>query len=89
MRLLRLLFKQIRREPVMFQSLVQASLALLTGFGVFNVTENQMGLILAFTAALLAFITRSVVTPWPEGKVAKPKTPAKSSAPSSNYIGTD
>ena len=55
--------QQIREEPVMFQGLVQAGLALLAGFQVLSVTQEQMGYIMAFTAALLAFLTRRVVSP--------------------------
>ena len=57
------IIKRIQQEPVMFQGLLQASLALLAGFGVVSLTQDQMGLIFAFTASLLAFITRQAVTP--------------------------
>ena len=57
------IIKRIQQEPVMFQGLLQASFALLTGFGVVSLTQDQMGLIFAFTASLLAFITRQAVTP--------------------------
>lgn len=57
------MFKLIKQEPVLFQALVQATIALLIGFDVFDITEQQFGLLMAFTAALLAFITRKAVTP--------------------------
>jgi hypothetical protein len=56
----------IKAEPVMFQAVVQAFLALLLSFGV-GLTVEQVGSIMAFTAAVLAFITRKMVTP--NGKV--------------------
>ncbi|MBD2232105.1 hypothetical protein [Phormidium tenue] len=53
------IIKRVQQEPVMFQ----AFFALLAGFGVVSLTQDQMGLIFAFTASLLAFITRQAVTP--------------------------
>lgn len=50
------------REPALILGLVQAALALAIGFGL-RLTPEQMGLVMAFTAALLAVITRSRVTP--------------------------
>ena len=50
------------REPVAFLTVVQAGLALAVGFGV-PITTQQMGLLMAFSAALLGFVTRSKVTP--------------------------
>lgn len=53
---------RIKAEPVMFQALVQAAIAMLVAFGL-HLTVEQTGTIMAFTAAVLAFITRSQVTP--------------------------
>lgn len=53
----------ITREPVAVQAVIQAALAMALGFGI-PVTTEQMGLILGFTAALLALITRQSVTPF-------------------------
>lgn len=57
----------IKNEPVALQGLLQAGLALAMAFGL-NLDAHKQGAILAFTAALLGFITRQVVTP-----VANPK----------------
>ncbi len=61
------MFDRIRREPVLVSGFVQAVLGLLLAFGV-QLSLEQTGAILAVTAAGLAFVARSVVTP-----VAKPK----------------
>lgn len=50
------------REPVLTISLVQAFLAMLAGFGL-DLTPEQMALVLTFTSTLLAFLTRTQVTP--------------------------
>jgi hypothetical protein len=50
------------REPAVILGLVGAVIALGVGFGL-NVTPEQTGLILAATSAVLAFVTRSQVTP--------------------------
>ena len=50
------------REPVMTIALVQAFLALAVSFGL-PITVEQMGMLLAFTAAVLGWITRSHVSP--------------------------
>lgn len=64
------LLKQIKEEPVMFYALIQATLSLVLGLSLIpSLTQDKMGYILAFTAALLAFLTRRVVTP-----TANPKT---------------
>ncbi len=60
--------KRIREEPVLFQGLIQTALALAVSFGL-QLTPNQIGAILALTAAALSFWTRTMVTP-----VANPKT---------------
>ncbi len=50
------------REPVMFLALVQTALALGVGFGI-DLTPEQIGLVLAFSAAVLGFLARSQVSP--------------------------
>ena len=50
------------REPVLVLSMVQAAIALAVGFGL-KISADQLGLIVAFTAAVLGFITRSQVSP--------------------------
>lgn len=48
-------------EPTMVLSVVSAGIALAIGFGA-NITTQQMGLIMAFAAAVLGLINRSQVT---------------------------
>lgn len=50
------------REPALILGAVQALIALAVGFGL-NLSPEQVSLILAATAAVLALITRSQVTP--------------------------
>jgi len=52
----------IKSEPVFFQAVIQAGIALGISFGL-SMTTEQVGAIMAFTAALLAFLTRTAVTP--------------------------
>ena len=54
----------IRSEPVMFQGIIQAGLAMIMSFGV-HLTVEQMGTILVFTGAVLTFWTRQAVTAHP------------------------
>lgn len=56
------IWSRITSEPAFTLALVQAGLALAIGFGL-KWTPEQMALALAFTAALLGWITRSQVTP--------------------------
>lgn len=57
------------REPALIIGAVQAILALVVAFGL-RLTTEQTGAILAATAAILAVVTRSQVTP-----VADPRLP--------------
>lgn len=50
------------KEPAAFLGLVGAAIALGVGFGL-PVTSAQVGLIMAFVSAGLAFVTRSQVIP--------------------------
>jgi hypothetical protein len=50
------------REPALWLGLVSAVIALAVGFGL-NVTPEQIGLIMAAVSAIIAFVTRSQVTP--------------------------
>lgn len=50
------------REPALVLGLVQAVLALILAFGV-DLSTEQVGAILAVTAAVLGYVTRSKVTP--------------------------
>lgn len=53
---------RIRTEPALVAGLVQAVLALLIAFGL-DLTADQVATILAVTAAILALVVRSQVTP--------------------------
>ncbi|NJM59326.1 MAG: hypothetical protein HC849_02560 [Oscillatoriales cyanobacterium RU_3_3] len=57
------LLKQIRQDPVLFQGLIQALFPVLVTFGVLQLQDSQLGVLYAFTAALLSFLTRTQVTP--------------------------
>lgn len=50
------------REPALVLAFIQTLLALAVGFG-FDLTAEQIALILAFSAAAIGLITRSQVTP--------------------------
>lgn len=50
------------REPVLVQGVVQTVLALVLAFGA-DLSNEQVGAILAVTAAVLALVTRRTVTP--------------------------
>ncbi|HKE25116.1 MAG TPA: hypothetical protein VKB88_22300 [Bryobacteraceae bacterium] len=62
------MLQRIKQEPVMFQAVIQAALALGLSFGL-KLSSSQVGAILAFTAASLSFWARSQVTP-----MVNPKT---------------
>ena len=49
------------REPAIILGLVNTALALILSFGV-SLSADQIGAILAFSSALIALITRQVVT---------------------------
>ena len=49
------------REPAMIMALVQAVIALATSFGL-GLTPEQIGSIMAISAAILGLITRSQVS---------------------------
>lgn len=50
------------REPAMVLALVQVAIALVIAFGL-NLSNVQVGAIVAFSAVVLGLITRSKVTP--------------------------
>lgn len=56
------LVEKIRTEPVLVTALIQAVLALVAAFGL-SLSAEQIGGILAVTAAVLAFVARTQVTP--------------------------
>ena len=51
-----------QREPAMILALMQAGIALGVAFGL-ELSNEQMGTLMAFVAALVGFITRSQVRP--------------------------
>jgi hypothetical protein len=53
---------RIKREPALAVGLVQTVLGLVLAFGV-DLSNEQVGAIMAVTAAVLALVTRSQVTP--------------------------
>jgi hypothetical protein len=54
--------KVLRNEPVLLSALVQVILGLVMAFGV-DLTNEQVGSIMAVTAIVLAILTRMFVTP--------------------------
>jgi hypothetical protein len=73
------MLQRIKQEPVMFQGVIQAALALGLSFGL-KLTSAQLGAILALSAAILSFWTRSQVTPTvnPKANDGTPLVPMKS-----------
>jgi hypothetical protein len=65
----------IKAEPVAFQGVIQTVLALAVAFGI-GLDGQQVGALLAATAALLSFLTRTQVTPMvnPKGVDGAPLT---------------
>lgn len=66
------------REPALVIGAVQAVLALVVAFGL-KLSVEQTGAILAATAAVLAVVTRSQVTPVADPRL--PETPGKHQKP--------
>lgn len=56
------IIERVRNEPVLVTALVQAVLALVVSFGL-SLSAEQIGGILAVSAAVLAFVARAKVTP--------------------------
>lgn len=54
--------ERISNEPALTLAVVQAGVALAVGFGL-DITAEQVSLIVAFSAAVLGWVTRSQVTP--------------------------
>ena len=54
---------RIRREPALVTGLVAATIALGISFGL-ELSKEQVGAIMAFVAAILAFVVRQQVTPY-------------------------
>lgn len=58
---------KVQSEPVLVTGAVQALLGLLLAFGV-DLSQEQVGAIMACTAALLALLVRGRVTPTNQGR---------------------
>jgi uncharacterized membrane protein HdeD (DUF308 family) len=56
------MWSRIKKEPVLFQGLIQAALGLFAAFWP-HISPQQLAAILALTAAVLSFVTRQYVTP--------------------------
>lgn len=56
------IIERLRSEPALVAGVLQALLALLLAFGV-PLTDEQVGAILALSAAVLAVVVRQRVTP--------------------------
>ena len=56
------MMERIEQEPALTLAMVQAAVALAVGFGL-PVTPEQVSLIVAFSAAVLGWVTRTQVTP--------------------------
>ena len=52
----------LRAEPIQAQAMVQTGVALGCAFGL-GLSAQQIAAIIAFTASVLAFVTRQAVTP--------------------------
>ena len=52
----------LKNEPVLITGLVTTVLALLLAFGV-NLSQEQVGSIMAVVAAVVSILTRALVTP--------------------------
>jgi hypothetical protein len=53
----------LKREPVLWQTLILAIINLLVVFGLLHLTDVQLGAVNGALAAVLGFIVRSQVTP--------------------------
>jgi hypothetical protein len=66
----------LKREPVLWQTLILAIINLLVVFDILHLTDVQLGGVNTFVAAVLGFIVRQQVTPLadPRTKDNKPAT---------------
>ena len=78
---MRVVADRIQNEPVLVLGVVQAGVALVAAFGL-DLSGDQMGALVAFSAALLSVIARTRVTPnrrvpvEPEPNVQRESPPA-------------
>ena len=66
----------LKREPVVLQTLVLATINLLVVFDLLHLTDVQLGAVNTFLAAVLGFIVRQSVTPLadPHNAAGQPAT---------------
>jgi hypothetical protein len=78
------LWKMVRQQPVFCQGVIQAIIALAVSFGA-SLTSGQVGALNAATAAILAFVTQTQVTPIvnPRDNDGNQLVPAGTKAPTS------
>ena len=57
------MFDFLKNEPVAIQAVVQSALAVVAGFDLVPMTQSNMGLLLALSAAILGVVARQQVTP--------------------------
>lgn len=58
--------ERVQQEPALTLGVVQAAIALLVAFGA-ELSPEQVGAIVAFSATVLSWVTRSNVTPLGRG----------------------
>lgn len=63
MPILQNIIQRIQLEPVLFQGFIQALVPLLLSFGIIRISDDQVGSLYVFMAAVLSFVTRNAVTP--------------------------
>jgi hypothetical protein len=80
-----LLWKLICQQPVYCQGVIQAIIALAVSFGL-GLTSGQIGSLTAATAAILAFVTQTQVTPIanPRDNAGNQLVPAEMKTPTSS-----
>jgi hypothetical protein len=61
----------LKREPIVIQTLVLATLNLLVVFNLLHLTDVQLGAVNTFLAAVLGFIIRQRVTPLADPRTAE------------------
>ena len=78
------LWKLVRQQPVYCQGVIQAVIALAISFGA-TLSSGQVGALTAVTAAILAFLTQTQVTPIvnPRDDAGNQLVPAETKTPTS------
>jgi hypothetical protein len=79
------LWKLVRQQPVYCQGVIQAIIALAVSFGA-SLSSGQVGALTAATAAILAFVTQTQVTPVvnPRDNAGNQLVPAETKIPASD-----